>query len=102
MAHAEVQSLGVYKFVLNWLSIMWLKKVRYQPEAEAAQFRLTTVSRRNRSQSISFKPQAWQALNSARLKQGNLDLVPQEQQETHRERLIGCSMKSTSGTDVAR
>ena len=49
MAHAEVQSLGVYKFVLNWLSIMWLKKVRYQPEAEAAQFRLTTVSRRNRS-----------------------------------------------------
>ena len=33
MAHAEVQSLGVYKFVLNWLSIMWLKKVRYQPEA---------------------------------------------------------------------
>ena len=33
MAHAEVQSLGVYKFVLNWLSIMWLRKVRYQPEA---------------------------------------------------------------------
>lgn len=33
MAHAEVQSLGVYKFVLNWLSIMWLKKVRYQPKA---------------------------------------------------------------------
>lgn len=33
MAHAEVQSLGVYKFVLNWLSIMWLKKVRYQPPA---------------------------------------------------------------------
>lgn len=32
MAHAEVQSLGVYKFVLNWLSIMWLKKVRYQPQ----------------------------------------------------------------------
>lgn len=34
MAHAEVQSLGVYKFVLNWLSIMWLKKVRYQPETD--------------------------------------------------------------------
>lgn len=36
MAHAEVQSLGVYKFVLNWLSIMWLKKVRYQPQADAS------------------------------------------------------------------
>lgn len=34
MAHAEVQSLGVYKFVLNWLSIMWLKKVRYQPDGD--------------------------------------------------------------------
>ena len=34
MAHAEVQSLGVYKFVLNWLSIMWLKKVRYQPKSD--------------------------------------------------------------------
>lgn len=35
MAHAEVQSLGVYKFVLNWLSIMWLKKVRYQPQDDS-------------------------------------------------------------------
>ena len=43
MAHAEVQSLGVYKFVLNWLSIMWLKKVRYQPQT-AAQV-LTSVGR---------------------------------------------------------
>lgn len=59
-----------------------------QPEAEAAPFRLTAFLAEAACSQYPSSPSYREALNSARLKQGNLDLVPQEQQETHRERLI--------------
>jgi hypothetical protein len=69
MAHAEVQSLGVYKFVLNWLSIMWLKKVRYQPRTDIplypAPFNLSASYNPAGPNKIDFNPDRTRSESSA-------------------------------------